>query len=281
MQKAIVSYVSTPHRGYIDFFRAHTDGILYILGRELIAGFAPLHRHLPGNAPEDVLRMIWSLGIFDDVRILTPTNLEEVRRSSSIIMPDEDVSRHLVESCFKGLNIVLDGRWRLRWHKDAALAGKRPEEEGTVTAEEFALELMGEACIRAAQSPDWWRQIGAVLVRDREILLTAYNVHFPTEHSAYILGDPRSNFEPGERIDVSLALHAEMNILSTAAREGIRTKGCDLFVTTFPCPPCAYAVANSGIRRLYYAEGYSLVAGAEALNSRGVEIIRVLMPPLL
>jgi dCMP deaminase len=280
-QRVVVAYVPVPHRGYIEFFRRHGGGVLYILGRELIEKFDPLNRHLPGNAPEETRRMVASLGLFESVRILTPENAHEVRQYQHIVMPDEDISHVLVVQFFGSCNITLEGHWRLRWHKDAVLQGRRPEGELLLTKEHFHQEMMGRALFEAQQSPDWWRQVGAVLVRDGEILLTAYNNHYPHEQSAYIEGDPRSNFSAGEHIDRSLALHAEMAIISAAAREGIPTKGCDLYVSTFPCPPCANALANSGIRRLYYADGYSLIAGAESLTSRGVEIVRVLMPPLV
>ena len=113
------------------------------------------------------------------------------------------------------------------------------------------------------------------------VLLAACNRHVPNEQSAYLYGDPRSNFEPGQRIEVSGAFHAEMGILAEAARRRFSPEKCDLYVTTFPCPPCAFPWAHTGIKRLFYVDGYSLVAGAETLQAKGVEIIRVEMtsPP--
>jgi dCMP deaminase len=108
-------------------------------------------------------------------------------------------------------------------------------------------------------------------------LLGAFNQHVPSEQSAYLYGDPRSNFEAGQCIDMSGALHAEAGLIAEAARRGISTEGCDLFVTVFPCPPCAFLWAYSGIKHLYYVDGYSLIAGAETLQAKDVEIIRVEM----
>ena len=45
----------------------------------------------------------------------------------------------------------------------------------------------------------------------------------------------------------------------------------------FPCPPCATLLANCGIRRLFFFEGYSLVAAQEILEGKGVEIIHVVL----
>lgn len=271
---ALISYVPSPHSGYLKLFRKYSERILYILGSDFIKEFSPLVRNLPGNSPEDVRLMVLALGIFCDVRILTRDSLDEVR-SMEITMPDEDVSRAIAKVYFSKTPIAFDGSWRLRWHKDAVMQGRRPEGERMISREAFDRELMREAFKSAERSSDWWRQVGALLVRDKEVLLVAFNKHGPSEQTPYLYGDPRSNFEPGECIDVSTALHAEIGIIAEAARTGLQMKGCDLYVTTFPCPPCASACANSGIRRLFYTDGYSLVEGANILQSCGVEIIRV------
>ncbi len=276
---AVVAYVASPHDGYLQFFRAHTGAVLYVLGREFIDRCTPLRRHLPGNAPEDVARMVHALGIFTDVQILTQSNVLGLRQYKELVLPDEDVSRALAQEYLHECNVRFDGRWRLRWHKDAALEGRIPTGEIQISHEEFAVDLMEGARDLAERSPDWWRQIGALLVRDGKIILSAHNRHHPHEQIAYVLGDPRSNFEAGERIDMSVSGHAEAALIAIAARKEIRTEGCDMFVTTFPCIPCATSCALSGLRRLYYAEGYSQIHGADTLRAAGVEMFRVMAPP--
>ncbi|MFA4846552.1 MAG: deaminase [Patescibacteria group bacterium] len=274
----LIAYVPTPHAGYLKFFRAYAGSVLYILGDEFIQQFQPLIRHLPGVKPKEAQEMIQSLNIFYDVRILNSVSLTlGIARNSSVIMPDEDVSHTLANRYFAGVNVSFDNRWRLRWDWGATQKRRRPEGERVISTNEFDRELMRTAFKFAEKSPDWWRQIGALLVKDGKVLLSAFNNHVPSEQSAYCYGDPRSNFEQGQYIGVSGALHAEVGIIAEAARRGISMEGCDLYVTTFPCPPCAYAVAYTGIKRLYYADGYSLVAGAETLQAKGVEIIRVEM----
>jgi dCMP deaminase len=275
---AVVAYVASPHDGYLQFFRAHKGAVLYLLGREFIDRCTPLRRHLPGNAPEDAVCMVRALGIFADVQILTLSNVLGLRQYRELVLPDEDVSRALTQEYLRGCNVRFDGRWRLRWHKDAALEGRTPAGEIQLSREEFAVELMEGASNLAERSPDWWRQIGALLVRDGEIILSAYNRHYPSEQMAYILGDPRSNFEAGEHIEMSVSGHAEAALVAIAARKGIKTEGCDMFVTTFPCVPCATSCALSGLRRLYYVKGYSLIHGADTLRAAGVEMFRVIAP---
>jgi dCMP deaminase len=273
----LVAYVPVPHAGYLKFFRAYEGSTLYVLGNEFIKEFKPLIRNLPAITPEEVSEMVSVLNIFSRVNILTKKNTYDVQQSNVVVMPDEDVSRAMAERYLSGVSITFDGGWKLRWDWGATQAKRRPEGERTVSKNEFNRKFMRGAVVIAEKSPDWWRQIGAVLVKDGHILLSSFNQHMPSEQSAYCYGDPRSNFEQGQSIEVSTALHAEIGIIAEAARRGISTEGCDLYVTTFPCPPCAYAVADTGINRLFYVDGYSLIAGAEALQQNGIEIIRVEM----
>jgi dCMP deaminase len=249
-----------------------------VLGNEFIQEFPSLVRNLPAVTPEESQKMIQALGIFRDVRILTSgVNIEYMRQEMNIIMPDEDVAHALAEKYFAGNPVTFDGSWRLRWDWGSVQKSRRPEGERVISVDEFNRTLMRQAFDIAERSPDWWRQIGALLVKDGEVLLVACNQHVPNEQSAYCYGDPRSQFGPGQCIDLSGALHAEMGIAAEALRRGICTKDCELYASTFPCPPCAYPWAFSGIKRLYYADGYSLVAGAEVLEAKGVEIVRVEM----
>ena len=271
---AVVAYVASPHAGYLRFFRKYAGSTLYILGPEFLKEHEQVTRHLPGNAPEDSCRMVESLGIFAKVSVLAPENLAELGSFQGIIMPDEDVSHAFAERHLPNADIAFDGEWRLRWDWCAVHANLTPPGV-PISLDVLDRELMGKAAEAAERSPDWWRQVGALLARDGTPVLVAFNAHMPAEQSAYLMGDPRSNFGPGERIEVSGALHAEVGLIAEAAKRGISMEGCDLYVTTFPCPPCAYACAKTGIRRLLYAGGYSLLAGAEALESRGVEIVHV------
>lgn len=272
---AVIAYVPTPHAGYLKFFRSYPGEILYLFGEEFIKEFPSLVRHLPGVTPEEAQLMIRATGIFAEVHILTPTMLDVVRHMR-IVMPDEDVTHAFVGKYLGvGARVIFDGRWRLRWDWGATQKQLRPGDEQVVSEEEFGKFSMSVARIIAGKSPDWWRQIGAILIGEKVNPIFCFNRHVPSDQSAYCNGDPRSNFEPGEHIDVSCALHAEAGVIAEAAKRGVSTEGCDLWVTTFPCPPCAYLIAYSGIRHLYYADGYARLEGAEVLKSKGVEILRV------
>lgn len=278
--KTLVAYVAAPHSGYLKFFRKYAGGTLWVLGEDLVTEFKSLTRNLPAPTPEEVVVMLRSLKIFAHVCILTRFELAAVS-DSTVVMPDEDVSRALADKYFDKAKVVFDGTWRLRYDMPATLSKLVPDADTEVSFEEFDRTFMRQAQEAAKRSPDWWRQVGSLLVRDGKPLLVAFNRHLPSEQTAYVMGDPRSNFDAGQYIDYSLALHGEVGLLTAAARRGIVTEGCDMYVDTFPCPPCAGACANAGIRTLYFATGYSLVAGLETLKAFGVRVVRVQMntPP--
>ncbi|ARB06007.1 hypothetical protein fHeYen901_234 [Yersinia phage fHe-Yen9-01] len=51
-------------------------------------------------------------------------------------------------------------------------------------------------------------------------------------------------------------IHAELNAILFAARNGSSIEGATMYVTLSPCSDCAKAIAQSGIKRLVYAELY-------------------------
>jgi deoxycytidylate deaminase len=60
----------------------------------------------------------------------------------------------------------------------------------------------------------------------------------------------------GDLIEFSRAVHAEMDAILTAGREGVSLVGSRLFVTTFPCHYCARHVVSAGVDEVQYIEAY-------------------------
>ncbi len=131
------------------------------------------------------------------------------------------------------------------------------------------------ALAQAKYSSDSWRQVGAVAVRDGRILLQSHNHHLPSEYSPYVDGDPRDGFSRGVRPDLSTAIHAEAQLVATAAQTGLRLHGAQLYVTTFPCPPCGHLIATAGFSACLYAGPYAMPEGQETLQQAGVTQIWV------
>ena len=51
-------------------------------------------------------------------------------------------------------------------------------------------------------------------------------------------------------------VHSEMEALLMCARNGIQTRNCDMYVTTFPCHNCAKHIIDAGIKKVIYIEPY-------------------------
>lgn len=60
----------------------------------------------------------------------------------------------------------------------------------------------------------------------------------------------------GRLLEFSRAVHAEMDAILSAAREGSSTINSKLFVTTFPCHYCARHIVSAGVAEVQYIEPY-------------------------
>ena len=60
----------------------------------------------------------------------------------------------------------------------------------------------------------------------------------------------------GSLLEFSRAVHAEMDALLSASRQGISPVGTRLFVTTYPCHYCARHLVAAGVDEVQYVEPY-------------------------
>ena len=74
-----------------------------------------------------------------------------------------------------------------------------------------------------------------------------------------------------DAIEYSRSIHAEMDALMSAARQGISTAGTSLYVTTYPCHNCARHLIAAGITAVFYVEPYvkslAMELHSDAINS--------------
>ena len=96
------------------------------------------------------------------------------------------------------------------------------------------------------KSKDIKTQIGVVIVgKDNEIVSTGYN-SFPRG----INDDVEERQERPEKY--FWFEHAERNAIYNAARIGVSTKDCTLYLSHwFPCADCARGIINAGITKIY------------------------------
>lgn len=276
MKKVLIAYVPVLHEGYLKFFMKHADARFFILGHDFSSELDYFRKEIRALDPEVMKRAIDGLRIFDSTSILERRNLEQITfEACDIIMADEDITRHFKTKYLPDKDVVFDQVF-LRWNKNNVLEKSVLTPDRIVSHTAMDREFLSLAEAETKKSSDWWRQVGAVVVRDGEVILISYNRHVPSPHMPYADGDPRSLFKKGKFIEVSTAHHAERRLIAEAARRAdIGLEGAYLYVTTFPCPPCAKQVAYSGIKRCYYRTGYAMLDGERILRHKRVEIIKV------
>ena len=75
-------------------------------------------------------------------------------------------------------------------------------------------------------------------------------------------------------------IHAELNCILKAQREGISIEGATLYVTHSPCEHCASLIIETGINRVVYAEEYRSLVGVENLKMAGVIVESEMTKPV-
>lgn len=273
MKTAIVAYVPVVHAGYVKFFKKYPD-TLFILGKSFLSDFPKIERDIRALTSEEAKKAVQSLNIFSDVKILEKDTA--LGSDIKIIMPDENIMHSLVETFFSHLkqNIVFESVF-LRWDKFIPSKEIPPSPQRKISQNDFDREVLGVAEKESQKSPDWWRQIGSVIVKDGRILMQGHNSYMPTERSVAYQGDPRSNFNAGESIEISSAIHSEAGLIAQAARKGVSLEGASIYVTVFPCPNCAKIIAAAGIKKVFYSKGYSLLDSEDIFKAFDVELIKV------
>ncbi|HBT83023.1 MAG TPA: cytidine deaminase [Desulfuromonas sp.] len=118
------------------------------------------------------------------------------------------------------------------------------------------------------------RQVGALLVKERNILATGYNgVPSGISHcdAAGCLRE-RLKVPSGERHELCRGLHAEQNAIIQAAKHGTNIEGSTLYCTNQPCGICAKMIINAGVKHIIFEDGYPDKLAAEMLDESGIKI---------
>jgi dCMP deaminase len=119
------------------------------------------------------------------------------------------------------------------------------------------------------------RRVGAVLVRDNQILSTGYNGSPKNISHCQEAGCLREklNVPSGEKHELCRGVHAEQNAIIQCAINGSSTKNAVLYCTNQPCSICARLIINAEIRIVYIAETYPDKLAEQMFDEAGVEMI--------
>lgn len=132
------------------------------------------------------------------------------------------------------------------------------------------------AKVVASRSTCLRRHVGAVLVKDRQILSTGYNgAPKGVSHceDAGCLRE-RLGIPSGERHEICRGSHAEINAIAHAAAAGVATQGCQIYCTHEPCVYCTKALINAGCVRVVYLYPYPDELARSIMAESGVEAVQ-------
>jgi len=130
-----------------------------------------------------------------------------------------------------------------------------------ITKDEYYLGIAREVSKR---STCFRRSIGALIVRDDQIISTGYvgaprKTKDSLEHG-FCLRD-KLGIPHGQRYELCRSVHAEQNAIINAARAGVSLLGGDMFIfgsdprsgqqiDAFPCFICKKMIINAGLKRV-------------------------------
>lgn len=173
--------------------------------------------------------------------------------------------------------------------------------------------FMNQAYNTSLRSRCLRRQVGAVIVKDEEYVVSSGHNHVPAKDSecrdrhggcyrkkrkaelqGRLLYCPvckarvsvsKMKCEKGHRItldlddirqlDLCMASHAEESAILQTARLGTTAlQGAMLFTTTFPCLLCAKIIAETGIDRVVYVESYPVQEAETLLRDVGIKVVK-------
>jgi dCMP deaminase len=130
---------------------------------------------------------------------------------------------------------------------------------------------MGTAILHSQLSKAKRAQVGAVLVTNHGVTLTGFNGtpsglsnvceenHWNALRGEYLVTKPE-------------VIHAELNCIMKAAREGVSCIGATVYVTLSPCVQCSAMLVQAGVKRVVYHQLYRDTFGIALLQEAGVEV---------
>lgn len=137
---------------------------------------------------------------------------------------------------------------------------------GRVSWDEYFMNIAAEVARRSTCDR---KQVGAVVVRDKTILSTGYN--------GSIRGLPHCDEEGHMMQDGHCVrtIHAELNAIIQAAKNGACIDRACMYVTASPCWNCFKCIANAGIVRVVYGEFYRDDRVFEIAQQLGIEMVQL------
>jgi dCMP deaminase len=133
---------------------------------------------------------------------------------------------------------------------------------------------MGTAILHSKLSKAHRAQVGAILVTKQGVTLTGYNgtaTGRPNECETVVKTSLPYLFED-MLVTKPEVIHAELNCIMKAAREGVSCVNATVYVTLAPCVQCAAMMLQAGVKRVVYLQQYRDDSGVKLLQESNVVV---------
>jgi len=138
--------------------------------------------------------------------------------------------------------------------------------------------LMKIANLVAERSTCCRAKVGAVIVKDKNILSTGYNGS-PSglPHCTDVGCLVYKSITPDGSVEENCfrTIHAELNAIAQAAKHGSSINNADIYITHTPCIHCLKVLINTGIKNIYYQREYKIERIADMIEQAGINLIQV------
>ena len=283
----ILGEFSVFHKGYVEFLneiKKDKEGFIFfvgILSDKIIKELTSLEPDIRKVSKKDIKRIINSYISIEEFFSIEKGSfskiLNDLKPDKIFILKgdkgEDFANKYLIDSKYKDIIKYYD--IRLRWSDDKVQEFKKEASELPEEELKKHQKFMQEALEEAERSKCWWRQVGAVTVKDEKVIFRGFNRMLPNEDECYKIGCIRDSIKPGKDPEVCSVTHAEASIISLAAHDGVSLKNTILYVTHFPCPACAKLIALAGFKKVVYSRGSSVFDGERVMTSAKVDIVRI------
>jgi dCMP deaminase len=110
------------------------------------------------------------------------------------------------------------------------------------------------------------RQVGAVIVKDNNIISFGYNgtiSGFPNECEC-------------DNVTKKDVLHAESNAIAKCCKSSYSSDGATMYITLSPCFECAKIIIQSGIKKVVYFQNYTDLSGVDLLIKSNIDVLQII-----
>jgi dCMP deaminase len=271
-KRILIINIPVIHSGFLDFIKKNQKKIslIYLVDNKMVEKVLKGTEDIASINSQTAKKLLNVFG-FNNIQVLGQADLKKLR-DKKILLVNDQLSREMAKLYFLEENI----KWAnvfLRWDAESVLSNRSLNEKKSTDAKDE--KWMREAYKEARKSGCWWRNVGAVAVKNDTIIFRAYNEGLPSDYALYQVGHIRDYVKAGEKQELSSTIHGEQKIIADAARKGISLEGASLYVTHFPCPVCTKIIIFSGIKHCFFSEGTANLSGEKLLKLFGIKLLAV------